>query len=329
MGHEERTVVVPPPARGGVWDAAARDADFTLALPEGIPMFFRRIKAGVFRMGARGLYADEEPIHQVVIPDDFYLGTFVVTQDQYRVVAARCPALRSRSDPSHFKRPRRPVDTVSWQDAVTFCDWLTRELGAVVPEGFGLFCLPTEAEWEYACRGGSETEYYPGDGEAALGPVGWYAANSNGETHAVDERAESHPFGLFGMHGNVWEWCHDVWDEGAYRGRVDVAPDAGWQRRRYDWEAGLASQLASGQARVLRGGSWLSTATLCRSACRFRYSPDDRNWFIGFRVCLVRGPAAGKETEAGATGAGGRGTRPEADGAGDIVRNPGRRGART
>ncbi len=278
-------------------------------------MFFRHVPAGGFRMGARGYEPNEEPVHHVVIPHDFCVGTFPVTQDQYRAVAERCGALRFRANPSGFKGPRRPVENVSWREAVTFCDWLTRERSAVVPPGFGLFCLPTEAEWEYACRAGSETEYYAGDGEAALGEVGWYDANSGNETHAVDERAESHPFGLFGMHGNAWEWCHDEWDHAAYRGRVDGARDEGGQRRRDDWQAGLASLLKVVQTRVLRGGSWSNTASWCRSAYRDWVAPVDCSGFYGFRVCLVRGPAAGTETESGATGAGGRGTRPEADGA--------------
>jgi formylglycine-generating enzyme required for sulfatase activity len=107
-----------------VWEQAARDADLTLELPGGVPMFFRRIPAGDFLMGSRGYALEEEPIHRVIIPHDFYLGTFVVTQEQYRAVASRCQALKGSANPSHFKGLRRPVEQVSWLDATAFCDSL-------------------------------------------------------------------------------------------------------------------------------------------------------------------------------------------------------------
>jgi formylglycine-generating enzyme required for sulfatase activity len=300
-----------------VWEQAARDADFTLWLPERVPLFFRRIPAGRFRMGARGYDAREEPVHEVTIADDFYLGTFPVTQEQYRAVARRSPALQSKPEPSDFKGPRRPVENVTWRDAVRFADWLTRERAGKLPKDFGRACLPTEVEWEHACRAGTETEYYAGDGAAALGAVAWYGENSGGETHPVDERDESHPFGLFGMHGNVWEWCHDVFDETAYRRRVDGKADPGASGREREYELGLESMLGSGRPRVLRGGSWDFRPEFCRSASRNWIVPGGRVGFDGFRVCLVFGPAGSRrEAEPGAPGAGGRGTRPEAEGAG-------------
>ncbi len=212
-----------------VWNQAERGADLTLTLPGGIPMFFRLITAESFLMGSRGYSPDEEPVHRVIITRDFYLGTFVVTQEQYHAVATHCPSLKEAPDPSHFKGPRRPVENVSWQDATAFCKWLTHWAG--LPKEVVAARLPTEAEWEYACRAGTETEYYNGDGEAALGVVGWYEANSDTQTHAVDQqveqrllvdqREEQKPFVLCGMHGNVWEWCQDVYDPNAYRKRAD------------------------------------------------------------------------------------------------------------
>lgn len=308
-----------------VWDQAARDADLTLTLPGGISMFFRRIPAGNCRIGSRGVYPDEEPIHRVVIPREFFLGTFVVTQEQYRAVATRCPALKKEPDPSNFKGPRRPVENVSWHDATAFCDCLTGWKG--LARGITAVRLPTEAEWEYACRGRSDTEYYNGDGEAALAEVAWYDGNSGNETHAVDERAESHLFGLHGIHGNVWEWCQDVFDANAYRKRVDgwaaeewTLPDAGDDAHYWSDEDLKAGK---NRSRVLRGGSWNDTAWICRSASRLGGRPDALLRRLGFRVCLVRGPAAGRgaptdgraEAEP-APGDGGRGTRPESDGAG-------------
>ncbi|HEY3856315.1 MAG TPA: formylglycine-generating enzyme family protein [Verrucomicrobiae bacterium] len=288
-----------------VWEKAARKADLTLKLPGGIPMFFRRIPAGSFRMGARGEGADEEPMHQVVVTREFLLGTFVVTQEQYRAVASRCPALKKQSDPSHFKGPRRPVEQISWHDATAFCQWLRCWRG--LPKEIREVRLPDEAEWEYACRADSETEYYNGDGEAALANVAWFEKNSGNESHAVDERPESHPFGLYGMHGNIWEWCLGVHDSNAYRKRED-----GWEAR--EW---VLSEKGKDRARVLRGGSWYDTARGCRSAYRDRLRPDVRYRNFGLRVCLVRGPAGPADNRAAsAPGDGGRGTRLESDGAG-------------
>lgn len=164
-----------------VWETAAQHADLTLALPGGVHMFFRRIPAGAFRMGSRGVYSDAEPIHRAVIQREFYLGTFVVTQEQYRAVARQCMALKQSPDPSDFKGDRHPVEQVSWHDATAFCQWLTDWEG--LPEDVIAVRLPTEAEWEYACRAGSDTGYYNGDGAAALAEVGWYDGNS-GRTHA-------------------------------------------------------------------------------------------------------------------------------------------------
>jgi len=300
------------------WDQAGRDADLTLKLPGGIPMFFRHIPAGSFRMGSRGEHHAEEPIHRVVVPREFFLGAFVVTQEQYGAVAAACPALKENPAPSHFKGPRRPVECVSWLDATAFCQWLRRWKG--LPQDIKEVRVPAEAEWEYACRAGSETDYYNGDGEAALADIAWYENSSGNETHPVDERPESHPWGLYGMHGNVWEWCLDVYDPLAYRKRPD-----GWESR--EWTLADAGEDAEYwgddarkqqlQTRVLRGGSWRDSAGNCRSASRFGHWPDGRDWIGGFRVCLVRGPAGQPASEAEpAPGDEGRGTRPESDGAG-------------
>jgi formylglycine-generating enzyme required for sulfatase activity len=297
-----------------VWVQAARDADLTLRLPGGVPMFFRRIPAGRFLLGSRGYHHDEEPTHQVVIPRNFYLGTFVVTQAQYRAVAIRCPTLKKNPAPSHFKGDRHPVEQVSWEDAVAFCDWF--KTSKSLPPGIVEARLPAEVEWEYACRAGSRTEYYCGDGEAALSGVAWFDKNSEGRTHEVDERREAHPLGLHGLHGNVWEWCSDVWDDQAYRQRA-----AGWESRAWsEADAGIKKSLEI--YRVLRGGSWFISAGICRSAYRFRFRPVVRNQCLGFRVCLVRGPAD-SQNRSGAEpvpGDAGRGTRPESVGTGGVLR---------
>jgi formylglycine-generating enzyme required for sulfatase activity len=296
---------MPAIASSAVWKLAAREADITVVLPGLVRMFFRRIPPGSFQMGARGEYADEEPLHRVFITREFFLGTFVVTQEQYRAVARKCDALNGRAEPSHFKGPRHPVGGVDWNEATAFCEWLTRS--GLLPAGF-LACLPTEAQWEYACRAGSETEYYNGDGEAALAEVGWYDENSVNETHPVDEKRELQPFGLFGMHGNVWEWCRDGWDADAYKKRVDGVAEP------------LESPEAGYRLRVQRGGSWVYSAWDCRSANRHGGGAVLRFGNVGFRVCLVPGSSkTGKEKSSRAkpaTTAGVRGTSTEAKGAG-------------
>jgi formylglycine-generating enzyme required for sulfatase activity len=326
----EKVLVVTRQGRGlSVWDQAAREADWTLELPGGVPMFFRRIPAGSFHMGSRGHDATEEPRHLVVIPEDFYLGSFVVTQEQYRAIAERTPALEKAPDPSTFKGPRRPIENVSWRDAVAFCDRLRHEVEVELPEGFAQVCLPTEAEWEYACRAGSDEEYYSGDGERALAEVAWFSENSGDESHPVDERIEGHPYGLHGMHGNVWEWCHDVRDDAAYRKRVDGEADPGGPLRRAEWQAGLDAMTASNLGRVLRGGSWDGGAGDCRSAYRLGIQPVVRDDDFGFRVCLVRGVAEPKEEKRGRRRTGPR--KPQAEGRGWRWGAPGSRcaGARS
>ena len=143
---------------------------------------------------------------------------------------------------------------MSWDDAEEFLRWLTAWPG--LPPQVVCARLPTEAEWEYACRAGTETDFYAGDGEAALAGVGWYDANAGETTHAVDERHEQHPWGLYGMHGNVWEWCRDWYDAAAYRKGVDGVCDPEVQEQ------------AGDRLRVLRGGSWYDSANGCRSASR-------------------------------------------------------------
>ena len=275
-------------------------------------------------MGSRGYDDREEPVHLVNISEPFWLAETPVTQAKF--------ALWTRAEnikhENQFKgRPEHPAENLSWHEAVSFCAWLSREKAGQFPEGSALACLPTEAQWEYACRAGMDTEYYTGDGEAALAEAGWFGEDyEKGSTHPVREK-RANPFGLFDMHGNVCEWCQDIYDPSAYRKRPD-----GWTAREwmladagddavYTMDEGRKS--GTNQARVLRGGSWVDTADGCRAASRDGFGPDVRYWFNGFRVCLVRGPAAraGAERKSRAEaepapGDGGRGTSPESDGAG-------------
>jgi len=161
---------------------------------------------------------------------------------------------------------RLPVEQVSWNDACDFC----RRLGDKEAKNFNLptrkYRLPTEAEWEYACRATATARFYTGDGEAALGEAGWYDTNSGNQTHPVGTKAPNR-WGLYDMHGNVWQWCSDFY--GPYGG--DATDPTG---------------PAEGTSRVLRGGSWLNAPQDCRSANRDWHAPDFRVNNIGFRVCL-------------------------------------------
>jgi len=223
---------------------------------------------------------------------------------------------------NHFKgHPDNPAENMDLRQANGFCDWLTRVKGEEFPDGYRLACLPTEAEWEYACRAGTETEYYTGDGEAALDQAGWYGEEwKTGSTHPVRQKAFNTNH-LYDMHGNVLEWCHDEWDASTYRKRVDGVQDPGWDRRLDNWRSGIGQITQSDQVRVVRGGSWDCTAFGCRSACRIGHGPNDRYRIDGFRVCLVLGPAEGSGAQTGRgreaerePGDGGRGTRPESEG---------------
>ena len=252
-------------------------------------MSFCKIPKGEFRMGSRGYYGDEEPAHVVRIAEDFWLGEYPVTQEQFGVWTKA----RRISHKNHFpNHPQNPAEELTWRQAVEFCEWLTKEAGEQFPAGLWLACLPTEAEWEYACRAGTEMEYYTGNGESALKQAGWYDGNSENSTHPVGEK-QPNAWGLYDMHGNVWEWCHDQWDEAAYRKRRDGDNDPGYEGRAEEHRKGTEAMIKTDEYRVLRGGSWCDAAGLCRSAYRIWGWPDvaDRNG--GFRVCLVPSPALG------------------------------------
>ena len=252
-----------------------------VVLAEGVEMVFRHIPEGSFRMGQRGRDADEEPVTLIKV-GEFWMGETPVTQEQYRVMAKGCEEELAAfegnegADPSRFKGDRNPVEQVNWHEARVVAKWLTLLMTkkAYLPTGY-VVELPWETQWEYACRAKTEAEYHSGDGAAALEKAAWYSANANGQTHSVGEK-EKNRWGLFDMHGNVWEWCRDCFDGHLNRLRL---PGGIWQE----------SPEGEG-SRVLRGGSWGSTAGYCRSACRDRVGPGGRFRFGGFRLALVPGP---------------------------------------
>ena len=217
-----------------------------------IGMSFKLIPAGEFiMMGSRELEAGspeseagrdaDEAQRAVKIPSAFWIGVYEVTQSQYKSVMG--------SNPSHFKGANKPVDSVSWSDAVAFCVRLS-SLPAEVAAG-RVYRLPTEAEWEYACRAGTTTAYGFGDDEKDLGKYAWFGDNSGKRTHGVGEKLPN-GWGLYDMHGNVWEWCSD----------------------------------AEGSSRVYRGGCWLFVAADCRAALRGTFDPTFRRSSRGSRLAL-------------------------------------------
>jgi formylglycine-generating enzyme required for sulfatase activity len=210
------------------------------------------IAAGTFLMGSHDGDSREQPVHQVTISQPFYLETYAVTQGQWEAVMG--------ANPSEFRGGRNlPVEQVSWEDAQE----LIRRLNA--QEGGTRYRLPTEAEWEYACRAGSQLAYSFGDDPAQLDTYGWYSLNSGGMTHPVGQRRPN-AWGLYDMHGNVWEWMQDRYG--------NYAPDPVTDPQ----------GPASGSDRVIRGGSWSRDAGLCRSAFRYFAEPGGRFVYLGFRL---------------------------------------------
>jgi formylglycine-generating enzyme required for sulfatase activity len=229
------------------------------------------IPAGTFTMGSlaseQDRDSDEGPQTVVTITRGFWLGRYEVTQGDYAAVMA--------ANPSHFQGDwDRPVERVNWKDATNYCGNLTAAERAAgrLPAGY-VYRLPTEAEWEYACRAGTTTRFSYGHdlNYSQLGNYAWYASNSGSTTHAVGLKPPN-AWGLYDMAGNVSEWCLDWY--GGYLGGSVIDPTGA----------------ASGSDRVIRGGCWYSDGRDCRSANRGNYAPDGQlNSGIGFRAVLAPG----------------------------------------
>ena len=228
-------------------------------LDERTGITFHEIPAGEFFMGEGG------ERHPVRLSSAFWLAKYPVTNAQYALFlkATSGDFRKSRSkvqqpaywDDRRFNQPEQPVIGVSWDDAQAYCRWAG-------------YRLPTEAEWEYACRAGSDGRYCFGDDEAMLGEYGWFDKNSNGQTQPVGTK-QPNTFGLYDMHGNVWEWCQDWYGKYSTGSVIDpTGPD-------------------TGSFRVRRGGSWSLGASICRSARRSRITPGDRYLNLGFRLAAV------------------------------------------
>ena len=241
------------------------------------------IPAGPFSLGNTGSYEgeyDEKPPVTIIISKPFYISKYEITQQQYKAVMG--------NNPSEFKGDDLPVEQVSWYDALNFCNALSQSEGLTpcytingtkVTSDFEAngYRLPTEAEWEYAAKAGTKTDFYSGkltySGNSPIDPnldkIAWYSANSSNTTHPVGQKTPN-AFGLYDMSGNVWEWCWDRYAEYPSKETKDYqGPEIGTYR-------------------VYRGGGWRNLAWYCRSTNRDRNYLDDKNNSLGFRVVLAK-----------------------------------------
>ena len=209
------------------------------------------VAGGTFQMGSNDGGSDEQPVHSVTL-SDYYIGQTEVTQELWQAVMGSNPSY------SRFKGAKNPVNDVSWNDCQEFISKLNSLTG-------GRFRLPTEAEWEYAARGGNKSRGYKYSGSDYLGSVAWYTDNSGREVHPVGSKS-ANELGLYDMSGNVYEWCSD-W-KGSYSSSPQTNPTGA----------------SSGSDRVLRGGSYCDGESLCRSAYRSNYFPTYWCSFHGLRL---------------------------------------------
>ena len=239
------------------------------------------IPAGSFEMGSRNGPVEEKPAHRVSI-DSFMMDRHEVTQAEYEKLGK----IEAFSNPSHFQGADLPVEQVTWPQAARFCNARSRldglkvcyneDTGACDFEANG-YRLPTEAEWEYACRALTDSDYSSGGQARTLGDFAWFSDNSAKKTHPVGQK-KPNPWGLFDMHGNVAEWCQDIYDPDSYRASPEKNPHGP----------------AEGNLYVLRGGSWKSPADALRSTHRLGENPGFSDAClardaIGFR-CVRKAP---------------------------------------
>ena len=250
------TVSVSPVQVPAVPSNTISDDVITIPVKDGICIEMVKVEAGTFMMGAtsemKDSYGWEKPVHQVTLTNDYYMGKYEVTQALWQAVMG--------SNPSEYKGDNLPVETVSWNDCQKFISKLNSLTGR-------MFRLPTEAEWEYAARGGKESRGYQYSGSSNISDVAWYDENSGSKTHPVGTK-QANELGIYDMTGNVWEWCSDWYS--SYSSSSQTNPTGS----------------DSGSARVSRGGGWNCNASYCRLSVRFYYTPDFRLDILGLRLAL-------------------------------------------
>ena len=260
--HETTTVAATPTSQEV--QSSVESEKKTITLPGGVELKLVKVEKGSFQMGSEEGTRYEKPVHRVTLTKDFWMGQYEVTQEQYKAVMGE--------NPSYFKYEKGdcPVECASWEDAMSFCRKLTeqeRNAGRL-PAGYE-YTLPTEAQWEFAARGGNQSKGYKYSGGNDIETVAWYDKNSGGKAHPVGTK-RANELGLYDMSGNVWEWCRD-WS---------------WLYPRSDVTDPI-DELVIHSDRVLRGGSWLDPARLCHSWYRSSNVPSFRDGNLGFRVALV------------------------------------------
>ena len=254
---QQNIVSQPAVAQQPVVQAPIANSDnITIPVKDGISIDMVRVEAGTFTMGAtaemKNTEDSEKPTHRVTLTNDYYIGKYEVTQALWQAVMG--------DDPSYFKGDNLPVEAVTWDDCQEFIGKLNRITGKT-------FRLPTEAEWEYAARGGNKSRGYQYSGSNNLSDVAWYDDNSGDKTHAVGTK-QPNELGIYDMSGNVWEWCQD-WYE-TYSSSSQVNPTGA----------------NSGSCRVVRGVSWYNNARDCRLSLRGSNTPDFRSSNLGLRLVL-------------------------------------------
>ena len=255
--RQQSTVAQPAVAQQPVVQTPVTNGDIiSIPVKDGISIDMVRVEAGTFTMGAtpemKDLWGNEKPTHQVTITNDYYIGKYEVTQALWKAVMGK--------NPSDFKGDNLPVEKVSWDDCQEFISKLNRITGKT-------FRLPTEAEWEYAARGGKKSRGYQYGGSNNISDVAWYDSNSGYKTHAVGSK-QANELGIYDMTGNVREWCLDRY--GKYSSSSKTNPTGA----------------TSGAGRLYRGGSCAGYAWDCRSSYRNYYSPGSRYNHLGLRLVL-------------------------------------------
>ena len=268
--HGLTSMPLAPLAKDSVSTTPSKNEEQTFTV-NGVNFKMVSVEGGTFQMGSTDGESDEQPVHQVKL-SSFHIGQTEVTQELWEAVMG--------SNPSYFKGDKLPVESVSWYDCQTFIKRLNNLTGQ-------RFRLPTEAEWEYAARGGNRSKGYLYSGSDNLNDVAWYWQNSgvvwlsgtdedlfyveiddnNCRPHEVATKAPNE-LGIYDMSGNVWEWCQDWYDK--YRSGAQTNPTGP----------------SSGSYRVIRGGSWSSGAAGCRCASRDSYTPTPAGNNLGFRLAL-------------------------------------------
>lgn len=255
IGGKCRKQPPPPPTRRSPTPRPT-PYSFSVNLPNGTRLEMVQLPGGEFTMGSDRYEVDEMPKHSVRV-SPFAIGKYEVSQAQWSAVMGSV-------NPSHFKGDNLPVEEITWAEAIEFCQRLSARNG-------DQFRLPTEAEWEYAARAGSATEYSFGDEEKLLDSYGWHNDNSGGKTHVVGSRIPNR-WNLFDMHGNVYEWCQD-WFSDCY-----------YQELFINSVVSNPQGPATGVSRVIRGGGYNNEKGRCRSAERLGWKTDARDSGTGFRI---------------------------------------------